>query len=59
MAALGRFLSDNKARIKISGMTVEMDDEALLTQFQQLQNNYMAQAQALTPAVQALNSQIH
>jgi hypothetical protein len=59
MEALGRFLSDNKARIKISGMTVEMDDEALLTQFQQLQNEYMAHAQALIPAVQALNNQLH
>jgi len=52
---VGRFLNDNKSRIKISGMTVEMEDPALLAQFEQLQKKSLAESDSLLAAKKAFD----
>jgi hypothetical protein len=55
---IGRFLDDNKARIKMSGSMVQIDDPALLAQFQKLQGKVMAEEKTLRGAMAAFN-QLH
>ena len=56
MEDFGRFLSDNKANIKISGPVAEIRNPALRAQFQKLQKNYMSEAQALVSVAQEVNN---
>ena len=52
---MGRFLSDNRSNVKISGMVVETEDPALLAQFQQLQQKSQDEANGLIAAEKAFD----
>jgi len=48
---VGRFLSDNKANVKIVGSAIQVQDEALLAKWKELQTNYMGRVQRLLAAM--------
>jgi len=53
---VGRFLSDNKARIKIVGAEIQVEDLELLTKWKDMQTHYMGAVQALLAAAEIVKS---
>ncbi|MCL2714060.1 MAG: DUF3053 domain-containing protein [Alphaproteobacteria bacterium] len=51
---LGRFLSDNAGQLRITGMTIQLQDTALQPEWKRLQEKYQFEVQGLTPLIQAL-----
>ncbi|MCL2716259.1 MAG: DUF3053 domain-containing protein [Alphaproteobacteria bacterium] len=48
---VGRFLSDNKASVKFVGSAIQVQDEALLAKWKELQTHYMGAVQRLLAAM--------
>jgi hypothetical protein len=51
---MGRFLNDNKSRVKLSGTTVEIEDPALLAEFNRLQQKSVDESNGLIASQKAL-----